>query len=374
MPILSTASRQIGRAAVALAGILAFPTVAAAQSAGDIAIHGYLTQGWGATSGPQFYGIGKEGTTDLRTAALQFRYDRDENGFVVQVNHRRLGASAITDYESSVNLNWAFYERSIGDATKVKVGRIPIPRGIYNEQRSIGVLLPTYRPPVVFYDEGAYYSETIDGLVASHTFRDGHAWSVDLNAYGGGWSTLAYDQSGDVYSVSRIRAENAYGAQLWLNTPVDGVRLGFASQHYRWRPIGEANAQAGDPANVTELHASLDATRSYGFLRAEAQQQDFSADVFQSAYAQLGIRPVSRLLLVGEMQQARETQQTYAPDWPVDFTWHRSVGAGVNYSLSPALVLKVEHHWDRGIQVEQTADPRDPPKFRYLIASVSASF
>src|SRR5215211_3820220 len=69
MPLLSTAARQIGRAALVLAGILAFPTDAAAQSAGDIAIHGYLTQGWGATSGPQFYGIGKEGTTDLRTAA-----------------------------------------------------------------------------------------------------------------------------------------------------------------------------------------------------------------------------------------------------------------------------------------------------------------
>jgi len=51
-----------------------------------------------------------------------------------------------------------------------------------------------------------------------------------------------------------------------------------------------------------------------------------------------------------------------------------SAGAGVNYYFSPALVLKLENHWDKGIQVEQPASPLDPPRFHYFIASLSASF
>lgn len=346
----------------------------AASGAGTLAVHGYLTQGWGKTSGPQFYGLTKDASTDFRYAALQFRYDRTSDGLVVQLNNRRLGRSPITDFESSINVNWAFYERRIGDASAVKVGRVPIPRGIYNEQRSIGVLLPFYRAPVVFYDESAYYSETIDGAVASHTFRDGAPWSLDASLYGGGWSTLAYDQSGDVYSVSRIRAEDAVGAQLWLNTPLDGLRLGVASQHYQWRPLGDANAQAGTAAAVTEYHASLDGTFSRGFVRAEGEVQKFTDDRFVSAYAQSGVKLTSRLTLAGEYQRATENDQTYSTDWPATFMWHRSAGVGVDYAFAPTLVLKAEHHWDRGIQVEQPADPTHPPSFRYAIVSLSASF
>ena len=62
------------------------------------------------------------------------------------------------------------------------------------------------------------------------------------------------------------------------------------------------------------------------------------------------------------------------PEYPRDFDWHRAAGVSATYSFSPALVLKVEHHWNKGIQVEQHADPRDPARFRYAIASLSASF
>ena len=346
----------------------------AGVAGGTLAVHGYLTQGWGKTTGPEFYGMTNEGSTDFRYAALQFRYDRKDDGLVVQLNNRRLGRSPITDFESSINVNWAFYERHLGDASAVKVGRIPIPRGIYNEQRSIGVLLPMYRAPVVFYDESAYYSETIDGAVASHTFRDGRPWSLEANVYGGGWSTLAYDQSGDVYAVSRIRAEDAIGSQLWLSTPIDGLRLGLAAQRYHWQPIGDATAQAGTAATVREFHGSLDGTFTRFFVRAEGEIQHFTDDRFISAYAQSGVHLTRKLTVVGEYQKATENDQSYSADWPSTFMWHRSAGAGVNFAFTPTLVLKAEHHWDLGIQVEQPADPRNPPSFRYDIVSLSASF
>ena len=167
--------RRAERATVALA--CSIPAVLGGQDTPRVSLHGYLTQGWGRSSGTAFYGMTDDASTDFRYAALQLRYAATPNDqFVVQANHRRLGRSPITDFESDVNLNWAFYQRGFSNGTAVKIGRMPIPRGIYNELRSVGVVLPTYRPPVVFYDEGAYYSETIDGVIASHTFAASSPW------------------------------------------------------------------------------------------------------------------------------------------------------------------------------------------------------
>ena len=360
------------RSAIA-AGLVALgiPALVDAQvSSSKISIHGYLTQGWGMSSGTAFYGLSDDASTDFRYAALQLRYLPTNNDqFVVQLNHRRLGRSPITDFESDVTLNWAFYQHAFRTGTTVKVGRMPIPRGIYNELRAVGVVLPLYRPPVVFYDEGAYYSETIDGAIASHTFGGDARWSLETNLYVGGWRSLAYDTWSDEYAIDPVRAEDAIGTQLWLNTPVDGLRFGAAAQRH-----DDKNENTGDVFKMKEYHVSIDATRERFFIRTEAQLQDYGTDKLYVGYLQLNVKPTERLGITGEVQRSRDTEVQYGDGLPSSYEWHRSDGVGVSYSFTPSLVLKLEHHWDRGIQVEEPANPMVPPKFRYLMASLSASF
>jgi len=357
------------RAALALMLALAIGPAMHAQ-APKVSVHGYLTQGWGRSSGTAFYGLSGDASTDFRYAALQLRYVPTEHDqFVVQVNHRRLGRSPITDFESDVALDWAFYQRSFREGTTVKVGRMPIPRGIYNELRSVGVALPLYRPPVVFYDEGAYYSETIDGVIVSHTFGESSPWSLESHVYGGGWRSLAYDTWSPQYSIQRVRAEGALGTQLWLNTPLDGVRIGAAAQRHRDR------YDDGSEMALEEWHASLDATRERWFVRAEGELQDyFGSDKLYVGYVQINAKPTAKLGITGELQRSRDTDVRYGENLPTSFEWHRSDGIGVSYAFAPTLVLKAEHHWDRGIQVEQPANPARPPSFRYVLASLSVSF
>jgi hypothetical protein len=345
---------------------------AQAPDGGQLRIHGYLTQGYAVAEGAQHYGMTSQGSTDFRYAALQFRYDKKQDGFLLQLNGRRLGASPISSFESSVNVNWMFYERRMTNGTQLRVGRIPVPRGIYNEQRSIGVLLPFYRAPVIFYDEAAYFSETIDGAVVSHSFRGDQPWSLDAHVYGGGWSLLSYDQSGSTYAIGRVRAENALGTQLWLSTPVEGLRVGVAAQRYLWRSVDTDGALIAKQ-NVYELQGSVDGTFSRVMLRGETLLQHYETDHYYANYLQAGVRLTPRLALNAMGEYAYERQYT-AGVYPLNFDWHRSGGIGANYYFSPALVLKVENHWDKGIQVEQPASPLNPPRFHYFIASLSASF
>jgi hypothetical protein len=367
--VVSAQSKTRSAVAAGLFALASVPTVLQAQVSSKVSIHGYLTQGWGQSTGTAFYGLSDESSTDFRYAALQLRYlPTDHDQFVVQLNHRRLGRSHITDFESDVSLNWAFYQRAFKDGTTVKIGRMPIPRGIYNELRAVGVVLPLYRPPVVFYDEGAYYSETIDGAIATHTFADDSPWSLEANVYVGGWRSLAYDTWSPEYSISPVRAEDAIGTQLWLNTPVDGLRVGASAQRHN-----DKNEGTGGVLKMREWHVSLDATRERWFLRAEGQLQNYvDSDKLYVGYVQLNVKPTEKLGITGEVQRSRDTDVTYTS--PSSFEWHRSHGVGASYAFSPSLVFKLEHHWDRGIQVEQPASPMTPPKFRYVMASLSASF
>jgi len=358
-----------------LAVVVAPASSTSAQSLGDggrLTVHGYLTQGYAVSDGAQFYGITNQGSTDFRYAALQFRYDKNQDGFLLQLNGRRLGVSPITNFESSVNVNWMFYERRMENGTQLRIGRVPVPRGIFNEERSIGVLLPFYRVPVIFYDEGAYFSETIDGAVLSHTFHDDKSWSLDAHLYGGGWSLLSYDQSGATYAIGRVRAENAVGTQFWLKTPIDGLRFGASAQHYLWHSIDDTGALTAKQ-NVYELQGSMDGNFSRGYLRAETELLHFETDHYYGSYAMAGYK-LTRSFSVNVMGEYAYERDWKAGNYPVSFDWHKTVGVGVNYYFSPSLVFKVENHWDKGIQVEESASPLDPPKFRYFIASLSAAF
>ena len=354
---------------------LAVPAVAAAQDEADarLTVHGYITQGYGAADGARFYGLRSQGSSDFRLAALQVRYERDKDGLLIQLNHRRLGESRIPEFESSVNVNWAFYERRTESGnTALKIGRVPVPRGIYNELRNVGVVLPMYRAPIIFYDEGAYFSETLDGAVLKHGFREGKPWSIDASLYFGGWSLLAYDQSGDEFEIGRVRADNAYGTQLWLNTPIQGVRVGTSAQAYKWKGIDEQGAIAARQ-DVWEVQASLDATFSRAFVRAESMLQNYETDDYYANYVQLGAGVTPKLWLVALGEYAYERNYDFPP-YPTEFDWHKAFGAAVNYRVSPQFVLKAEHHWNRGIQVEEPTSPETAPRFRYFMLSASASF
>lgn len=111
-----------------------------------LSVHGYLTQGFAISTDHQVHGISTEGTSDYRNLALQFRYDvDDQQNFIIQFSHERLGLSPIMQLEPDVELDWAYYEYKFNDIYSIKVGKIQMPFGIYNEFRDVGTLLPFYR-------------------------------------------------------------------------------------------------------------------------------------------------------------------------------------------------------------------------------------
>lgn len=341
-------------------------------------IHGYVTQAYAIADGLQVLGITEDGTFDYRNVALQLRYDATKrNSFLLQLSHSRTGESPFQELEKDVEIDWAFFEHRFPTNTRVRVGRYPVPFGIYNQVRDVGTLLEFYRPPVSVYFEGAFTTERADGVVVSHSLGwADDVWSLDMEAYLGEWERLeAFAPF--VFGVIEAEAKDGFGTQFWLNTPVQDLRFGLASQHYSLENRGffQADPQ-GDPINVYlfSVEADLDRFAVHSevyyldLVVAGVPQIDFWA-----YYVQLSYRISDHVQV--SVQYERSDSQVPDPAIPDISPFFEDLGASVRYSFTPHWVLRLELHQARGSLFDEfPADFILPAESDYGILSLSFSF
>jgi len=354
--------------AAASVALLVTSSAEAQEITDRLSVHGYLTQAYARSDRLQIDGINKEGTWDYRVVALQTRYALTENDqFVVQIRNRRLGLSPLSD-EEDVTLDWGYYRHSFGDGnTSVKVGRVPYPLGLYNEIRNVGTVLPFFRAPRVFYLPGI---ETVDGFSLTNTIPLG-AWRLESTLYGGGETTVSQVTTPSATIIISNRSDGIYGAQEWISTPIQGLRLGAAYHRFE-SPTGDG--QDTVPNNL--FAGSIDGTFEHAFLRGEYMKYIVDralpglADYDQiNYYGQGGVQIFEPLWLNAQVQIGK----TNYGGFRFRDTFDRAIG--VSYKISPGLVLKLEGHAARGYSFDSFVQVGGPPgKTNYGIASLSASF
>ncbi len=328
-----------------------------------ISIHGFLSQAYARSNGNQIVGITEDGTADYRAAALQIRADiTDKDAFVIQLSHERLGVSPAMDLKRDVELDWIFYQRIFGESA-VKIGRVQIPFGMYNEVRDVGTILPFFRPSLDFYGEGTFNTETVDGIVLSHTFGPWGSWSLDGDLYYGSFHFIATDTE---YFLSE--AKGLRGFELWLQTPLPNLRIGAGAMHFDFHDTrGSSNLDS--PWSV--YHIGLTAAFGGFVMNAESAYWDEGPWTFKTVYAQLGYSVTDRITLNGQIEASEFKIENF-----FDGDYNREKTLGVNYAFRPDLVLKVEHHWNTGYYSENPLpDISQPPlETRFWILSLSTSF
>ncbi len=336
-------------------------------------------------------GLDEGGTLDYRTAALQLRFDPNpKNTFVLQASHRRLGDSPLRDAEDEVELDWAFYQYHFTDNTSIKVGRVPVPLGIFNEYRDVGTLLPFFRPSFNFYREGSFVSETVDGAVFHHRFAADSDWSLDFDAFFGEWDLLESGAANDA-ALTEAKVDRGYGVQLWLNTPVSGLRFGLGGQSY---DVGSESGFNNEEANWDTWYASIDGAFEKFVARAEYKFLEFPVNNSLSPggdaetvnyYYQLGWLPIEKIGFYwqSEFGDVKQTSRVFAE--PLDFNQREDQGFSIVYSPLPNLVLKAEYHQQKFDLSTGVVFVSPPPNFQirvlfeefesdYSIISLSFSF
>ena len=373
-------------------------------------VHGYLTQAYaeskflktpdGNVAGPTIIesslGIPVEGTTDYRTLALQFRYEiSPKDLMIIQISSRALGFSPIEQIEDDLELDWAFYERRIKDSTYIKVGKVQIPYGIFNELRDVGTVLPFFRPAFNFYREGAFVSETVEGIVAGHTFAADSDWSLQTDIYFGEWDDFETGLAGTTVPARDI---DGRGFQLWLNTPLLGLRWGLGWQFFKTTDGLEGEVRpVGGETRWDIWHTSVDAVFEKFIFRAEANWRHSSTSPFPiflspevsfhfpTFYAQFGYLPTDKLRFYVQYEELTNNilSSNFTARSKTDA--NTVVGFAVNYFINPFVVIKAEYQEteEEAFTVLPIAPPPDiifqPGSIQldggsYWILSLSASF
>ena len=331
-----------------------------------ISIHGYLSQAYAQSDGTQFLGITKDGTADYRTAAVQIRADvTRHDAFAVQLSHERFGNSPIQTQFDDVDLDWIFYEHRFGDATTVKVGKVQTPYGIYNEVRDVGTLLPFYRPSHNFYADGAFSTETIDGIVVSHRFTFG-SWGLDGDLHYGNWEFLNKTNIG-TYVTRRV--DDSLGAQLWVQTPLPGLRIGGGRMDFQVQPVTATQKQQ----DWDMSYFSLDSQLGRVVLQAEYRKVDVVTSKVSGGYVHLGVGITGKLSLHGQYDDMDLKLKTTRLKLDMD----HDVAAGLKYDFTPAHVLKAEYHWNETAFWAENVVPAilgPTRKTEYWLLSFATSF
>jgi hypothetical protein len=361
-------SRFFGAVGIAVVASLFFSGLAEGQSFGDrLTINGFISQAYGGASDYPIYGLTTEGTGDYRAVALQARFAITSSDFIVaQVNHRALGNSVLAALDEEVELAWAFYQKRIW-GNSIRVGRVPMPRGIFNEIRNVGTILPFYRASKAFYSEGV---ETVDGVSIGRSFDLPLGFGFDAYAYGG-----SFDLRVEVVTQSGLQAveepvEDVYGSQLWLNTPITGARVGGGYI------VSKMKNSGSDQDDFDMWTVSAEAVRDRYFVRGEylkATQQNTIEYV--GYYGQAGVN-----LWKGLWANAQaEWNTNLVLDIPIpgglEIDAITDYAYGLSYKVSPKLVIKGEYHQFEGYQVDVPVDfMGDPVSNNFFMISVAAAF
>lgn len=338
--------------------ILVFACIVPAQS--RLSVHGHLSQAYAFTNGVEFLGIPGNGTTDYRTLALQFGYQMtDDSRLVIQFGHKRLGLSPTMAFRDEIEVDWAFVDYWLLDNIVLKVGKVQLSMGIYNEIREVGTLLPFYRLPFYTYNEGWWTSATVDGVVLSSYLWQSHPWNLELHSFYGGWDM---EQLG-------ARAEDCFGTQIWLNTALKGLRVGLEGHRMTY---DGASAVVASPT-TTNWALSIDGSFSRVVAQAEYLYGRFAPSSWKGYYGYLGLRLTERLMLSG----MADFNKLYL-DMALPVIYHLRVNnrdyvLGIDFRLQSNVVLKYEHHWANGLSDPQNLF-QSPADVQYGILSVSASF
>lgn len=355
---------------LAVLGVAFVASAAAAQD--KLQIHGYLSQAYTRSDTGTYLGITQDGTADYRTAALQFRYAMTSNDeFVLQLSHRRLGQSPVTADEPDVAMDWVYYSRRFGDFN-AKIGRIPIPAGIYNEIRDVGVLLPLYRAPYNFYFEGAYTSETVDGAVLRYEIAPASPWNAEVSAFGGTYQLTNRREVDGQYVPVEQRIKTSVGGEVWINTPFEDVRVGGGASYQDGESFGFGST-------FEEWHGSFDGTTRWGTLRAEYRRTSFESLNYSGYYAYLGIHAYKGLTLHGQLDYGDLLWKAVPPGMePIAIDYDRAKTVGLSYAFRPDIVAKGEYTRTKGYWSENPVlDPTvgdQPLEISYFIVSLSVSF
>ena len=348
----NTRSRFV-RATLAVA-LTPFALAAQDVAAQKVEIHGFGSWNYGATNTDNLYlGGKKKGTSSNSSLSLNVSGQLSDRLSVSSQVELDFGMEG----ETATELDYVFGEWRFTDAFKLRAGQVKQPFGIYTEFYDVGTVRPFLALPQSVYGLSGMVGEAYRGIGFTGTRAIGGGFELEYDAYTGGLNRLEDETPGDFYRVLNGTTDDSlgieglegestdrlYGGRVWLQTPVQGLRVGGSG--YR----GETLEEGEDDQIINAYGGSVEYMASRMTLRTEyVHLWENDNDRQTGYYVEASVRPWGKWEIAGLFDDWRADLDgaEYAP--ALSLLRHRESAAGVNYRFSPNFVLKLSHHWVDG--------------------------
>ena len=206
---------------------------------GDLSIHGFVSQGYLKSSDNNYLAQTEDGTFEFNESAINFSLSPSDNLRVgVQLMSRDLGRTRNND----IYLDWAYADYRFNDAFGIRVGKVKIPMGLYNQTRDIdflrtSILLPqsvyneNERSFVTAYNGGGVYGNFDVGQMGNIEYEV-LAGTVDADknrpSFTNVLSSLDPLRRGSQGTNQYVEMEWGSSQALRWETPLDGLRFGVS--------------------------------------------------------------------------------------------------------------------------------------------------
>jgi hypothetical protein len=266
---------------------------------------------------------------------------------------------ASSEIKDSVILDWAFGEYTFNDRIHLKVGKIPVPIGIYNEIREITPVLPASVLPGFYSERAAFSPGAFKGLSLAGSFPLKRAWRLSYDLYGG---------YGNDHRTDSEPLDNIAGASFWAKPPIDSLR--FGASYFHASEFEEDDMERVEDANYV---GSIEYHPPTGFsIRGEVGVHRHGSPVGRT---NLGYY-VEASYLLKEKWLPLVRYDAFFPDRMKDSgiaDYQKDWTIAINYRFSDHFVWKVEEHFIHGVAL---LDPSEnpTPRGRWYLFATSLSF
>lgn len=235
-------------AAIAGAVCIVLNPVHAADA--DVEIHGFASQGYIKTTEENEYPVGNSGqgsfnfndfginftkrlAPDLRVGLQLFAQDRGNFG------------------NDTITLDWAYGDYRYQDWLGVRVGKVKIPLGLYNESRDNDALRNPILLPQGLYSD--YFRDVTNSVLGLGIYGTKQAGGAGKFAYQFNVGTLPLNSDSALagaLAATEMSSGPTYNYGLEWQPPVDGLRLAVTGLSTEWKTT------FGNPAAPTHLSIS----------------------------------------------------------------------------------------------------------------------
>jgi hypothetical protein len=201
--------------------------------AAPVEIHAFVSQGFILSAENDYLASTKTGSLEFSEVGVNLTKTLPENLRVgVQLFAHDLG----TFGNFAPQFDWYYLDWHPKDWLGIRVGRLKMPFGLYNELNDVDAArVPILLPQSIYQVDHREYLFALAGGELYGDLQLGDAGSLEYRAYGGTLpGQLPTTATTPGVTVSRVAIPYVYGGRLFWSTPITGLLAGFSAQAVRF--------------------------------------------------------------------------------------------------------------------------------------------